>query len=185
MSGRQRTLRSRRELVADVLGGLSPAQERRELRGLLEMELLAGQVYAMAAGARPLSPAAQDLVRRVGSQEYAHVAALARLAGLSAGSGAPPSPSAIERTLAGHGLPVTFAALRTEREWFTVLEGLERLLEGVYFHAIGQLTNPDHALLLTRIMASEAQHSTLLFSFRNPGNITLAVAEGQIKGRLR
>ncbi|HET9720637.1 MAG TPA: ferritin-like domain-containing protein [Solirubrobacteraceae bacterium] len=183
MSGRQGTVRSRRELVADVLGALTPARERRELRSLLDIELLAGQVYALAGGARSLSPAAQDLVRRLGAQEYAHVAALARLAGLPAG--APPSAAAAERTLAGHGITVAFASLRTEREWFTLLEELERLLEGVYFHALGHLTNPAHALLLARIMASEAQHSTLLFSFRNPRDITLDVAEGQIKGRVR
>lgn len=177
--------RSRRELVADFLGALSPAQEHRLLLDLLNTELLAAQVYALAATAAPVSPAGQELARRLGAQERAHADALARLGEQPSLLGLRLTPGTIEKALAGHGITVTFSALRSEREWFTLLEEMERVLEGVYFQALGRLSSPSHATLVARILASEAQHSTLLFSFRNPQDILLDVAEGQIKGRSR
>jgi hypothetical protein len=178
--------RSRRELVSDVLGKLSPAAERRLLSQLLDAEFLAVQVYALAAGAGPVSAAGQQLASQLGQQERAHAASLAGITGLAGQPAATPPtlpPSAVERELAARGMTVTFRALKTERQWFTLLEDLEHLLEGVYYQALGRLSDPGHATLVARIMASEAQHSTLLFSFRNPQNIQLDVAEGQIKGR--
>jgi hypothetical protein len=173
--------RSRRELVADVLRRLTPAQERRLLVELVKAELVAAEVYGMAAVAEPISPAGRDLARRLGDQERAHLTALARL--MSESFGTTSSPADAEKMLAAHGIPVKFSDLRTERQWFTLLENLEGILEGLYFRALGHLSNPAHALLAARILASEAQHSTLLFSFRNPQDIQLDVATGQIKGR--
>jgi hypothetical protein len=180
-----RSSRSRRELVADVIRGLSPAQERRELLQLLDAEVLATQVYALAAGAGPISPAGRALATHLGAQEQSHAAALGRLAGPPIPLPPASSPGAVERSLGQHGISVTFGSLHSERQWFTLLEELERAMEGVYFQALGRLSNPSHALLAARILASEAQHSTLLFSFRNPQNIQLDVAEGQIRGRAR
>ncbi|HWD64426.1 MAG TPA: ferritin-like domain-containing protein [Solirubrobacteraceae bacterium] len=180
MSGSD-TPRSRRELVSDVLRALTPAQERRMLLELVKAELLAADIYAMAAVAEPISPAGQNLARRLGNQERAHLNALAML--MSQSFGATLSPSQAEKALATHGIPVRFDELHTERQWFTLLEQLEGVLEGLYFRALGRLSDPGHALLAARILASEAQHSTLLLSFRNPNNIQLDVAEGQIKGR--
>ncbi len=185
MSGQSATTRSRRELVSDLLDALSPAQERRLLLELLNAELTAVQLYALAATAGPVSPAGQELARRLGAQERAHAAALARLAEQPAPVEPAPSPAAAEKALAGHGITVTLSALRSERQWFTLLEDLERVLEGVYFKALGRLASPSQASLAARIMASEAQHSTLLFSFRNPQDIQLDVAVGQVKGRAR
>jgi hypothetical protein len=183
MSAGTRTPRSRRELVADVLGALNPAQERQELARLLDAELLAVEVYELAVTAQPVSAGARRLLRQLGAQERAHGAALARLATLPQAS--PPSPAGAERALASHGISVRFGALRTERQWFTLLENLEGILEGVYYRALGRLSDPVHATLAARILASEAQHSTLLLSFRNPRNIQLDVALGQIKGSPR
>jgi hypothetical protein len=185
MSGQAVSIRSRRELVSDVLRALSPAQERRLLLDLMNGEVLALQLYALAATAGPVSAAGQELARRLGSQERAHADALARLAEQPAPVEPPLSPATVAKSLAGHGITVTFSALHSERQWFTLLEEMERVLEGAYFQALGRLTSPPHATLAARIMASEAQHSTLLFSFRNPQDIQLDVAEGQIKGRAR
>jgi hypothetical protein len=183
MSDQSVITRSRRELVADFLGALSPAQERRLLLELLSTELLAVQLYEMAATAGPVSPAGQELARRLGVQERAHAAALARLAEQPAPAEPALSPLAAEKALAAHGITVTLSVLRSERQWFTLLEELERVLERVYFEALGRLTSRPHATLAARIMATEAQHSTLLFSFRNPQDIQLDVAQGQITGR--
>jgi hypothetical protein len=183
MSGPGPTTSSRRELVADLFSALSPAQERRLLAGLLSAEILAMEVYGLAATAGPVSPAGQALAARLGVQERAHALALARLARQPSTADPAPSPTAMEKALAGHGITVIFNALRSERQWFTLLEELERVLEGVYFRALGRLRSPAQATLIARILASEAQHSTLLFSFRNPQDIQLDVAEGQVKGR--
>jgi hypothetical protein len=63
-----------------------------------------------------------------------------------------------------------------------LLERLEGALEGAYYKALKHLSEPAQATLAARILASEAQHSTLLFSFRNPQNVQLAVAVGLVKG---
>lgn len=183
MSAASPPRRSRRELVADVLGPLNPAQERRQLAQLLDAELLAVAVYDRARTASAVSPGGRRLIGQIGLQERAHAAAVARAAGTVAGP--PPSAAAAERALGVRGISVRFGALSTERQWFTLLESLERVLEGGYYRALGRLTAPAHASLAARIMGSEAQHATLLFSFRNPGNIQLDVAEGQIKGGAR
>lgn len=173
--------RSRRQLVADVLGA-SPAQERRLLLDLLDVELLAVKVYALAGASAHVSTGGRALARRVEDQELSHAAALARLSGLVAPRRPALSTTAAEAALAGHGITVTFSSLTSERQWFTLLERLESALEGAYFKALGRLSDPAHATLAARILASEAQHSTLLFSFRNPQNVDLAVAVGLVEG---
>src|SRR5579875_3181660 len=119
MSNASRTSRSRRELVADILGRLSPAQERRALLDLMAAEQLAAGVYDLAAAAAPVSPAGQELARRLGGQERAHAAELARVTGQPAGGRTAAGrtaagrtaagPGGIEKALSAHGITVRFS----------------------------------------------------------------------------
>lgn len=179
-AGRDRP-RSRRQLVADVLGA-GPVQERRLLLELLDLELLAVKVYALAAAAARVSPGGRALAHRIQEQELSHAIALARLTGPTAAPRPALSTTAAQAALAAHGITVAFSSLDTERQWFTLLERLEGALEGAYYKALARLRDPAHATLAARILASEAQHSTLLFSFRNPQDIDLDVALGLVEG---
>lgn len=149
---------------------------------LLDAELLAVKVYELASASTQIAPDGRALASRLGEQERAHAAALARALRLLDPGHPPDSTSAAEAGLAAHGITVTFGSLRSERQWFTLLERLESALEGAYYTALGHLSDPGHATLAARILASEAQHSTLLFSFRNPQNVELAVAVGLVHG---
>ena len=182
MSSAEHRSRSRRELVADVIGVSARQQEQKLLLELLELELVAAQVYSLAAASPALSPGGVALVQEFSRQEQAHAAALAPLAGQDP-SAAPPSTAVIQTMLAAHGFTVSLAALRTEHAWFAALERMEGALEGAYYRALGRLfVRPDHATLLARILASEAQHSTQLFSYRHPDKIILEVGKGFVTG---
>ncbi len=182
MSHQQDSARSRRELVADVLRAPSAREERRIMLALLELEHLAANVYAVAAANAEISPGGRELARRLGAQERAHAAALAPLTGQAAPPPPDLSPTALQAALAGHGVTVSFRSLHDERAWFTVLEKLERNLEGAYYRALGHLTRRANVTLAARILASEAQHATLLFSYRNPARITLDVSTSFVTG---
>lgn len=178
--------RSRRELVADLLGAL-PAGERKLVGDLLAAEHLAVEVYGRAAASPDLSSRARRLVRRLRAQERVHAAALARLVPAAAHPSAPPprgrSTPEVEAALAKRGIVVRFGDLNSERAWFTLLENLEGALEGAYYKSLRHLESASVATLVARIMASEAQHSTLLLRLRNPQDIALDVAVGLVKGR--
>lgn len=173
--------RSRRQLVADLLGA-RPGQDRRHLLKLLDLELLAANVYALASASDHVSAGGRALAHRLEQHERSHALAVAQLTGTSVSSFPEQPITAVQTALAANGIRVSFGSLKTERQWFTLLERLEGLLEGAYFKALGRLNQPAHALLAARILASEAQHSTLLFSFRNPQDVQLAVAVGIVKG---
>jgi hypothetical protein len=171
--------RSRREFVAGLLGS---AQERRYVTGLLAAEQVAAEVYRRAAAAQVMSPAARSLADRLGAQERSHAASLARLSGMGPARVGTMSDSAVETGLRSLHISAKLGALDSEKRWFTLLENLESGLEGAYYKAIRHLTRPDLATLAAQILASEAQHSVLLFRFRNPMDIKLDVAVGLVKG---
>lgn len=177
--------RSRRELVADLLGAALPAGEAKLVGDLLAAERLAIEVYGRAAASPDLSSRAGRLVRRLRAQERVHAAALAHL--LSRAQRVVParerSTAETEAGLARYGIGVTLGDLHTERAWFTLLENVEGVLEGAYYKSLRHLESAPVATLAARIMASEAQHSTLLFRLRNPRDIDLDVAVGLVKGR--
>ncbi len=178
--------RSRRQLLADLVR--AAAGERRRLLELLASERLAVAVYGRAVAAAAVTPGGRLLAGRIETQERAHALALARLLDksgprrLSTRRSTPLSTRATVDALAGLGIAVRFSALRSERDWFRLLEQLEGALVGACYKALRDLSDPASATLVARIMASEAQHSTLLFSFRHPQDIDLDVAVGLVTG---
>jgi hypothetical protein len=187
MSARADRPRSRRQLLVDLVA--ATGGERRRLLELLATERLAVAVYRRAAAAAAVTPAGRLLAGRIEAQELAHALALERLLdGAGPGGGrstvrSTPRPTrATVAALGDLGIVVQFSALRSEHDWFRLLEELEGALEGAYYKALRHLRDPSVATLTARIMASEAQHSTLLFSFRHPRDIELDVAVGLVKG---
>lgn len=148
---------------------------------LLGAEQVAADVYRRAAVAPVMSPGARSLAGRLGAQERSHAAALGRLAGMAPPMGTM-SDSDVEASLRNLGVSTNLGTLDSEKRWFTLLENVENALEGSYYKSIRHLTRPALATLAAQILASEAQHSVLLFRFRNPTNIKLDVAVGLVKG---
>ena len=167
---------------ASTAGATAPIEDdSARLMSLLELEVLAQAVYAAAEHAPDLPPAAHRLANALRSQEQSHASSLAA----EIGAVPPPIPhqaGAIEAALAKLGITVRLAALHGERAWFTLLDDLEKVLEAAYYTALGDLTTVSAATLAAQILANEAQHATVLFRFRHPRDITLAVFEGLITG---
>jgi hypothetical protein len=186
VSHRARPHRTRRELLR-VLPGAPGVGDTARLASLLELEQVAVALYRMAHRSGQLSPGAAELVRELAFQEGEHAQELSSAVGRPAHTVRLPSQSApsieqLEATLARVKVGVDLRALDGEREWFTLLEQLEGALEGAYYEALGELVSPAAATLAARILASEAQHQTLLFRQRHPGEVSLAVSRGLVFG---
>jgi len=151
------------------------------LTALLAIEGLSEAMYQLAATAPGLSPAARRLLAMLRQQERLHAETLA------AELGGVPVPElrgerAVQAALQTGGVAVTVSALHSERDWFAALEEVENVVLGAYYDALLAIRSPASAALAARILAAEAQHQTLLFSFRHPHDIALAVAEGVVQG---
>ena len=182
MSGSAHKRHSRREVVTSILRVSTTLDERRVLAELLELERGARHVYSLASASPHIAPPGTALAGKLGSQEAAHAQGLAQVLGQTAAAGQPVSDRQAEATLAEHGLTVTLGELQSEHAWFTLLERLESVLEGAYYRALARLMHAPVITLAATILASEAQHSTLLFTYRNPQDIGLDVARGLVTG---
>jgi hypothetical protein len=171
---------TRRHLLLAPVG----SADTRELVKLLELERLAVAVYGLAQRSGQLSPGTAQLVSELRVQEQVHARELAGTLGAAARLARPSGGTIheLQDGLARHGIHAELAALRDERRWFTVLEQLERALEGAYYKALGRLRSATAATLAARILASEAQHQTLLFRARHPADISLAVSTPVVYG---
>lgn len=171
---------TRRQLVTGA-GTAPPPSERQLLSGLIALEQLAVAVYELALGAGFASPSQTLVLETVHAQESAHAAAVARLRGLPLGR-RPAGAPAIQASLTTAGITLKLSAIRTARDWFTLLETLESVLEGAYYTALADLTQSDAAALAASILASEAQHATLLFRDRHPRDAYAQVPSGLVQG---
>jgi hypothetical protein len=63
-----------------------------------------------------------------------------------------------------------------------VLTKVESLSEANYFNAIGELHSPDLVLTAAQIMASEAQHWSLLLNVLNKGDMPQVVPSPFVRG---
>lgn len=172
---------SRRAAIRSAGRAVLPNADAARLRHLLELEQLAEQLYVRALESGRLSPRAEALCRGLRSEERSHAQALGPLSG-QPGPEPPLTLRQIEHALTRAHLDPNLQARRTERAWFTLLERLEHVLEGAYYEALAHLTGAGPATLAAQILASEAQHQTLLFRLRHPDDIMLAVSEPIVHG---
>lgn len=186
MSHRDRSATTRRQLLRSLPGDPALGDAGR-LASLLALEQVAVDLYRMAHRSTHLAAGSARLVREIVIQEEQHVLALAGALGrpahtvrLQAPSQA--TPAQLEAALAQVKVHVDLAAIHSERAWFTLLEQLESALEGAYYEALARLSSATAATLAARILASEAQHQTLLFRARHPRDINLAVSTGLVFG---
>ena len=171
---------SRRALLARAPAASRGPTDAQLLGELLGFEQLAIAVDALALRSGALSPPTAALVKQIADQEHAHAAALARWPGVVA-----PSPIGhleVPAAIKARGIRTDPGRAHTDRQWLAVLEAVDTAVEGAYYAAIGRLRAPAAASLAATILASEAQHRTLLSRRRYPHVIAFAVPSGLVQG---
>jgi hypothetical protein len=116
--------------------------------------------------------------------EQAHVAALrARLrARGTAVPSPPPSIAAANRDLARRQVRGRLGQLQGADDALHLLLALERVAVGAYFVALREMGDPQLIVLVTQIMASDAQHEAIIGEQLHPGDIPSAVPYGLVQG---
>jgi hypothetical protein len=180
MSGSAGKPLTRRELVSQGASTRRPS-ERELLTGLIGLEQLAVAIYGLVLASGTASPAETALLLDLQSQESVHAGALAHQLRVAPGL-APAGAELIQAALIRAGITSKLSKMRTARDWFRLLETLESTLEGAYHAALADLTRPEVAALAASILASEAQHLTLLFRQRHPLDVYSAVPSGLVQG---
>jgi rubrerythrin len=161
---------NRRQLIARALAAVVPGSDASRLRAAVRAEQVLASTYSqvLTAGVLPAPAAAQ--ARLFLSHERAHLAALQKqLLRLGGRALAPVAP------IAG-GIP------GREREAVRLLLALERVTLGVYYSVLGELRDPGAAQLAAEIMATDAQHATVLRQTLAPGDVTRAVPNAFVFG---
>lgn len=157
------------------------------LTGLLGVEALVATVYERVLASGRLSPRAHRLARRVLAQEHAHAGALTTQLALFGGT--PPSPhlaaGALEAELGRHKITIKVDALGSEKDALKLLTQVETVAEGAYFAAMSKFSHPRLLTLGAEILASEAQHFTLVAQILHPRDLgfTKTVPDPFVQGR--
>jgi hypothetical protein len=162
-----------------------PTTDAALLVRLLRFQRLVVFVYEHVLASAPLSPQERQVVQGLQGQEEAHALALTvalhRLSG--ALPGGPANVDAANRDLARRQAPERLGQLRGARDALQLLLAVERMAEGVYYVAITQLDDAGLLRLSAEIMASAAQHATVLHLLLHPGDPASAVPYALVRGR--
>lgn len=171
--------------VAGSLGGAvapsaaaspAPSQAHR-LAHALESERLAVIGYQQVLGTDVLSTPVRPQLQELLAQDRQHVAALERIltqlgAALPAG---PASVAAAQAMLTQHQVHRSLTRLPTQHDCLRVMIDIESLAEGAYFKAMPTLTHASLMRISATIMASNAQHWTVLSGIQHNGNVMMSV----------
>jgi hypothetical protein len=117
-------------------------------------------------------------------QEHAHIAALStELVRLG---GTPPQPLSrvadADKVLAAHQIPGSLGQLHNEHDVIILLARIEWLLEGAHYGAISKLQGARLLRLSGEVMATEAQHASMLSELLHPGDVIKAVPSPFVRG---
>jgi hypothetical protein len=77
----------------------------------------------------------------------------------------------------------SLGALHSQQDCLRLLEGVEELAQGAYYHSITKLTDPRLARVCASILGAEGQHYTVLGDLLHPGEIDKAVPSAFVEGR--
>jgi hypothetical protein len=169
--------------VAALLGApASQAADRPEtdaqlLYGILTVELLVVAVYERVIQTGQLPADAQSVALELLAHERAHAQVVgAELTRLGV---APPqsvtSTREIDTGLAEHHVSLRVDSLHSSSDCLHLLLDVENVVNGVYYAAMSKFTDVALARTAAEIMASEAQHVTVLSELLYPGDFTRSV----------
>jgi len=155
----------------------APKTDADLLYELLAVELLLTVVYSRVIQSGVLSARGDRLASELLGYEQAHVRVLTlELQGRGGTVPATPqSTSAIDELLIATHVSGTLTKLGDEHDGLRLLLGLETMAEDAYYKAMSALRNPRLLHLGAQIMASEAQHYTVLSQRLHPGEVGRAV----------
>jgi hypothetical protein len=185
VSARAESGTSRRGLLARIAAAGPAPSESDVIAYLLQLELLAIGLYRLALDSGVLTPRAGGLATALLRQERAHADALAvRLLGREgAAEGVTElTQPQIQAAMIAAGIKIELTKIRTQNDWFWLLERLEHGLEGAYVVALSELQTPAVITLAATILGSESQHATLLNYQHNPLSPHGAVPTGIVNG---
>jgi hypothetical protein len=154
---------------------------------VLAVELLVITVYERVIASGQLTPDHAALAHQLLSYEHVHARVLGREVH-ALGMPAPPSlagvsSSGLDAILASKTVQERLTAIADERTALQLLIRAEEVAEGAYHDAIPKLTDARLLLRSAELMATEAQHRTLLSFARDPGDVDKAVPVAFVQGR--
>jgi hypothetical protein len=175
---------SRRELLGGILAGAAASTvlassagaagavggDDKLLATLLAVERRLSSTYHRVLASGQLGVIVAAEVSGFQRQEQQHIGALEQVIALRGGS-VPPTA----RFEPG-------GPAETQSDALDLLLGAERMAESAYFGALSKLEDPALVALAAEIMASEAQHWTLLRALRDPGNLAGSVPSAFVTG---
>ncbi len=154
------------------------------VRALLSSERLAVFVYGHAVHSGVLAPDADRLTRRLLGQERAHARAMT--AALRRLGGTPPPPlmgvGDADKLLAASNIQQSLSQLRSQDDFLRLLIHLEIVLERSYYVSMSKVLDAGLQVTVAQVLASEAQHATVLIELLVPGNVDKAVPEAFVEG---
>lgn len=154
------------------------------LAATLTVEQIVLVAYHQALASGSLEPATARLIGRLVAQEHQHISTLSR--DLIRLGGRPPSVPAdlasVQKALSAHHVPASLTDLPTQRDCLSLLIDVETLVEGAYYAAISKLHDPGLLASSAAIMASEAQHWTLLSAAKSHGDVSQSVPYAFVQG---
>ena len=157
------------------------ADDHQILLTALSTELLLVWVYERVLERGLLGDAARGAVTRILEQERDHVSAVQTALG-GAPVTAPITLASAERQLARHHVGASPNDLSTQHDSLRLLVDVESAAEGVWFTAIGKLADRQLAATAAAIMASEAQHWTVLSGFSHHDDPKIVVPYPFVRG---
>ena len=154
------------------------------LSELYGTEQLLIAVYGRVIDAGLLSSRVRSAAQRVLGQEGVHRQELQRqLRGLGAGTPPPlAGPDAIDKALQAAKVSGSVEDLHSEHDGVRLLLEVEMAAQHAYFKAISQLHTGALAQFAAQILASEAQHQTVISEARRPGNSAQAAPYSFVGG---
>jgi hypothetical protein len=175
---------SRRELIARALAGAAAASitapagagaasgggDAKVLAGLLREERKLSAIYHHVLASGLLNVVVSAEISGFLDQEQQHIGALERELSLRGTiPAAEPRLSAPSRA-------------ETQPDALDMLLGAESMAESAYLGALSKFEDPALVTLAAEIMASEAQHWSLLRALQNPGNLVATVPAAFVTG---
>jgi hypothetical protein len=151
---------------------------------LLGAELLAVFVYGHSVHSGVLTGDRQRLARHLLGHERAHARALsAAVSRLGGAAPAPPSGiSDADKLLAASGIAGSLSSLGSPDDVIRLLIHLEVALERSYYVAMESLQDTELQHTAAQVLATEAQHATVLIELLFPGDVDKAVPESFVEG---
>jgi Ferritin-like domain len=154
------------------------------VKALLGTEHLAVFVYGHTVHSGVLTPDAQRLARRLLGQERAHARSMAVMLRRSGGT-SPPSLTSVgdaDKLLAASGIQQSLTQLRSQDDFLQLLIHLEIVLERSYYASMSKVLDSTLQVTVAQVLASEAQHATVLTELLLPGQVEKAVPEAFVEG---